>query len=61
MEINVKTSSKQSHPLLGIWNLYFHLPQDKSWDIKSYNIITSDINTAERAIVINESMPEKNC
>jgi hypothetical protein len=60
METNVATSLKiSSHPLLGIWNLYFHLPQDKRWDIKSYEIIASDINSAERAIIINESLPEK--
>jgi hypothetical protein len=59
MESIVATSSKLSHPLLGIWDLYFHLPQDKRWDIKSYNIIASDIGSAERTIVINESLPEK--
>jgi hypothetical protein len=59
METIVATSSKQSHSLLGIWDLYFHLPQDKQWDIKSYNIIARDISTAERAIVLNESLPEK--
>jgi len=51
--------SKLSHPLLGTWDIYFHLPHDKRWDLKSYDMIASDINTAERAIVINEYLPEK--
>jgi len=60
METNVITSTKKiTRPLLGIWDLYFHLPHDKSWDIKSYNIIASNIDNVERTIVINESIPEK--
>jgi len=59
MEKTQKLSSKSSHPLIGIWDLYFHLPQDKNWDIKSYNLISNDINSAERIIQINESLPEK--
>lgn len=59
METIVATSLKQPHSLLGIWDLYFHLPDDKRWDIQSYNIIARDIDTAERAIQINETIPEK--
>lgn len=60
METNVASSTKKSsNPLLGKWDLYFHLPQDKRWDIKSYEIIANDIDSVERAIVINESLPEK--
>jgi len=59
METIVETASIQSRPLLGKWDLYFHLPQDKRWDIKSYDTIATDIGSAERAIIINESLPEK--
>ena len=38
MQTNV-TLSKTTHPLLGIWDLYYyHLPQDKSWGLNSYQI-----------------------
>ena len=46
------------------WNLYYHLPYDTSWDLKSYKIIMQDIDTADKLIGINEVMPEdvvKNC
>lgn len=58
MYANVATH-KASHPLLGIWNLYYHLPQDKNWDLNSYHIIQSDMNTVETIILINENLPNK--
>ena len=58
MHANV-TLSKANHPLLGIWDLYYHLPQDKNWDLNSYKNILSGINNVETAILINESLPDK--
>jgi hypothetical protein len=44
--------------LLGKWDLYYHLPHDKNWDLSSYKSIMSKISTVEEAIAINESLPE---
>ena len=55
---------KPQHNLIDKWNLYYHLPYDTSWDLKSYKIIMQDIDTVEKLIGINEVMPEdvvKNC
>ena len=52
------------HALHGKWNLYYHLPQDKNWDVSSYSIIMSNIDTAEKVISLNESVHDnviKNC
>ena len=48
----------QTHALYGKWNLYYHLPHDKNWDLSSYKIISGKINTVEQLIAINENMPE---
>ena len=48
----------QQHNLLGKWNVYYHLPQDKKWDLSSYKRIMSEIDTMEKVIAINESIPE---
>lgn len=52
------------HSLLGKWNLYYHLPHDKNWDLTSYTIIMSSIDTVEKVITLNEAIHEnvvKNC
>ena len=52
------------HALNGKWNLYYHLPQDKNWDVSSYSTIMSNIDTAEKVISLNESVHDnviKNC
>ena len=56
--------STQQHSLLGKWNLYYHLPQDKNWELSGYTIIMNDIDTAEKVISLNEILHEnivKNC
>ena len=40
------------------WNLYYHLPDNKNWDITSYTTILGDIQSAEEVIAINKQMPE---
>jgi hypothetical protein len=40
------------------WNLYYHLPDDKDWDIKSYTVILGDIHSADEVIAINENLPD---
>ena len=52
------------HNLLGKWNIYYHLPQDKNWELSSYSNIMSSIDTVEKLIAINEYINDtiiKNC
>jgi hypothetical protein len=44
--------------LIGKWDLYYHLPHDKNWDLSSYKSIMSKISTVEETIAINESLSE---
>ena len=47
-----------THSLIGKWNLYYHLPYEKNWELSSYKLIMSDIDTPEKLITINEAVPE---
>ena len=51
-------SSSTMHSLIGKWNLYYHLPHDKKWDLSSYHVILGNIDTAESVIAINQTIPE---
>jgi len=51
-------SNTHRHDLLGKWNLYYHLPHDKNWELSSYKTIMPDIDSAEKMISINENMSE---
>jgi hypothetical protein len=44
--------------LLGKWDLYYHLPHDKKWDLASYKIILGNIDQVDKLIAINEKTPE---
>lgn len=46
------------YQLNGKWDLYYHLPQDSNWSLSSYKIIMSDIDTAEKVIALNETIPD---
>ena len=50
--------SHQQHELLDKWDLYYHLPHDKNWDISGYTIIMKSIDTAEKVILLNEHINE---
>lgn len=46
------------------WNYYYHLPNDKNWNLASYKTIMSDIDTLEKLIAVNETVTDnviKNC
>lgn len=43
-------------PLLGKWDLYYHLPQNKSWDLASYKLILGDITTVEKLVAMVEGL-----
>lgn len=46
-------------PLQNVWSYYYHLPNDKNWNLESYITILSDINTVESLIAINEQVTDK--
>jgi hypothetical protein len=46
------------HVLIGKWDLYYHLPHDKNWDLSSYKIIASDVSSVEEVISLNNSISE---
>ena len=47
-----------TNQLLGKWDLYYHLPQDKNWDLVSYKVIMNNISTVEDTIAINEGLTD---
>jgi hypothetical protein len=62
--MDAMSTPTQQHHLHGKWDLYYHLPNDKNWDLSSYNIIMDSLDTVEKVIVLNEAMHEniiKNC
>ena len=64
MRTDLPISKNPIHNLIDKWNLYYHLPHDKSWELVSYHIIMNNIDTAEKIILLNEEISEtiiKNC
>ena len=53
-----RVTPTSTHPLIGKWDLYYHLPHDKSWDLASYKAIMHGIDNAEKTVAINEGLPE---
>jgi hypothetical protein len=56
--------STPQHILNDKWDLYYHLPHDKNWELSGYTIIMGSIDTAEKVILLNETLHEnvvKNC
>jgi hypothetical protein len=54
----------QQHNLNDKWNMYYHLPHDKCWELSSYSVIMRDIDTAEQVISLNNTIHDniiKNC
>jgi len=43
------------HPLLGKWNLYYHLPHDKNWTLESYKMIQAGVSTVEDVLALNNT------
>lgn len=59
-----ESESTPLHTLIDKWNLYYHLPHDKNWELSGYTIIMHDIDTAEKVITLNDKIHEnivKNC
>ena len=51
--------TSMSRKLNDNWNMYYHLPDDKQWDLDSYKYIAHNIETLEEIISISEKIPEK--
>jgi len=50
-------SNPSSKPLIGKWDLYYHLPHDTNWELESYKIIMK-MNTVEEVVAINSAISE---
>ena len=59
VKVETKPLERRLTPLIDKWNLYYHLPYDKTWDVQSYKLIMGDIETTEQLIGINEVMPDE--
>ena len=54
----------QSYSLNDKWDMYYHLPQDKNWNLSSYIAIRKSIDCMTDVIKVNESLHDgiiKNC
>jgi hypothetical protein len=52
------------HYLNDKWNLYYHLPHDKNWNLSGYTVVMDSIDTTEKVISLNEFVNDnivKNC
>ena len=58
MQADLIPASSTSHSLIGKWNVYYHLPHDKKWDLSSYRLIMGNIDTVEEVIALNSAIPE---
>lgn len=57
-------TESQPHFLHDKWNVYYHLPNDKNWELASYSVIMNSVETVEQVIMLNELINEnivKNC
>ena len=57
MQEEIKTV--QESKLNDKWTFYYHLPDDKQWDLSSYKHVIKDINSLEQLMTVNEKIPEK--
>lgn len=53
-----QTNTLTVHMLNDKWVLYHHLPSNKDWTIKGYDVIVSEIDTVEKIVEINETIQE---
>jgi len=54
----MSTHTSTLHNLHGKWDLYYHLPLNKSWDAASYKVISQEISTMEHVIALNSNISE---
>jgi hypothetical protein len=57
-------TAHETHALDDKWNLYYHLPHDKNWELSSYTIIMDGMETVEQVLSVEAILSEnivKNC
>ena len=60
MALANKETNTSTYPTLhGKWDIYYHLPNDKNWELSSYKILTKNLNDVDELIAFNEYLPEK--
>jgi len=57
MVTDMPLDTEHLYDLLGKWNLYYHLPQDKNWDLASYKSIMENISYADQLVALTEQLP----
>lgn len=61
---SVDSSSKSgpiiplNSPLHSKWNYYYHLPNDKSWELSSYRMVLKNIERVDQLVAVNNAVPE---
>jgi Eukaryotic initiation factor 4E len=50
--------SQNETNLISKWSLFYHLPQNKCWDLSSYINVFDSIDTLEKLIAVNDHIPE---
>jgi hypothetical protein len=56
--LNIQEEERKIPSLQNSWNVYYHLPNDKQWDITSYKKIMFNIDNVEKVIALNEQLHE---
>jgi len=54
----LNNTDSQKKMLNDKWVLYHHLPSNKDWTLSGYEIVMPDIDTIEKTIALNETIPE---
>jgi len=54
---NIECGSRM-HKLASRWDMYYHLPHNPSWELSSYKHIFLGIDTMEKVILLNHTIPE---
>ena len=49
--MNTEDIPTQYHNLNGKWDLYYHLPNDKNWDLNSYKTIMNNIDKNHKTLI----------
>lgn len=53
-----KNLVEERHVLPRYWTYYYHLQDDKNWDLDSYKVIQADIHDFETVLLLNQELPD---
>ena len=59
MDTSNQTPINSIHKLNDKWNLFYHLPDEKSWNLNSYKIILNNIDNVETTVSLNNKITDK--